>query len=100
MFGVSMATSCRRNYDKQTFAKRQPLVFLTEILSGARVRKRGTRSCSTAADRSHFSCSFRKRTQPETMHRVTLSQIRRWCDGVAVSPDEILKRRRVKSLID
>jgi hypothetical protein len=33
---------------------------------------------------------------PETMHRVTLSQIRRCCDGVAVSPDEILKRRRVK----
>jgi hypothetical protein len=36
---------------------------------------------------------------PETSHCVTLSQIRRWCDGVAVSPDEILKRRRVKALI-
>ena len=36
---------------------------------------------------------------PETMHRVTLDQIRRWCDGVAVSPDELLKRRRVKTLI-
>ncbi len=36
---------------------------------------------------------------PETMHSVTVSQIRRWCDGVAVSPDEVLKRRRVKTLI-
>ena len=36
---------------------------------------------------------------PETTHRVTQNQIRRWCDGVAVSPDEVLKRRRVKMLI-
>jgi hypothetical protein len=36
---------------------------------------------------------------PETTHRVTIEQIRRWCNGVAVSPDEVLKRRRVKSLI-
>ncbi len=36
---------------------------------------------------------------PETTHRVTLDQIRRWCDGVAVSPTEVLKRHRVKTLI-
>jgi hypothetical protein len=36
---------------------------------------------------------------PETLHRVTLDQIRRWCDGVAVSPDEVLKRHRVRTLI-
>ena len=36
---------------------------------------------------------------PETSHRVTLDQIRRWCDGVAVSPEEVLKRRRVKTLL-
>jgi hypothetical protein len=36
---------------------------------------------------------------PETTHRVTLAQVRRWCDGVAVSPEEVLKRRRIKSLI-
>jgi hypothetical protein len=36
---------------------------------------------------------------PETTHRVTLDQIRRWCDGVAVSPNEVLKRHRVKSLL-
>jgi hypothetical protein len=36
---------------------------------------------------------------PETTHSVTPSQIRRWCDGVAVSPDEVLKRRRVRTLI-
>jgi hypothetical protein len=33
------------------------------------------------------------------MHRVTQNQIRRWCDGVAVSPDELLKRQRVRSLL-
>jgi hypothetical protein len=36
---------------------------------------------------------------PETTHTVTPAQIRRWCDGVAVSPDEVLKRHRVKTLI-
>ena len=38
--------------------------------------------------------------EPATTHSVTLAQIRRWCDGVAVSPDEVLKRRRVKALIE
>jgi hypothetical protein len=37
--------------------------------------------------------------EPATTHTVSLSQIRRWWDGVAVSPDEVLKRRRVKELI-
>jgi hypothetical protein len=36
---------------------------------------------------------------PETKHTVTAIQIRRWCDGVAVSPDEVLKRNRVRALI-
>ena len=27
--------------------------------------------------------------QSRTMHRVTPHQIQRWCDGVAVSPDEL-----------
>ena len=36
---------------------------------------------------------------PETTHRVTLDQIRRWCEGIAVSPNEVLKRQRVKTLI-
>lgn len=36
---------------------------------------------------------------PETTHHVTPEQIRRWCDGVAVSPDEVLKRHRVKTLL-
>jgi hypothetical protein len=30
---------------------------------------------------------------------VSLSQIRRWCDGVAVSPDELQRRKGVKELI-
>jgi hypothetical protein len=31
--------------------------------------------------------------EPATSHRLTIQQIRRWCDGVAVSPDETLKKR-------
>jgi hypothetical protein len=34
-----------------------------------------------------------------TSHRLTIQQIRRWCDGVAVSPDETLKKRRLKQLL-
>ena len=37
--------------------------------------------------------------EPATCHRVTVQQIRRWCDGVAVSPDETLKKRRLKQLL-
>lgn len=36
---------------------------------------------------------------PETMHTVTPAQVRRWCDGVTLSPEEVLKRHRVKTLI-
>jgi hypothetical protein len=37
---------------------------------------------------------------PETTHIVTVSQIQRWCDGVAASPDEVLKRQKVKRLLE
>src|ERR1700680_1698945 len=37
--------------------------------------------------------------QPVTWHRLTVQQIRRWCDGVAVSPDKTLKKRRLKQLL-
>jgi hypothetical protein len=37
--------------------------------------------------------------EPATCHRLTVQQIRRWCDGVAVSPDETLKKRRLKELL-
>jgi hypothetical protein len=37
--------------------------------------------------------------EPATCHRLTVQQIRRWCDGVAVSPDETLKKRRLKQLL-
>ena len=36
---------------------------------------------------------------PETRHTVTVMQLQRWCDGVAVSPDELIKRRKVKKLL-
>jgi hypothetical protein len=37
--------------------------------------------------------------EPATSHRLTVHQIHRWCDGVAVSPDETLKKRRLKQLL-
>jgi hypothetical protein len=37
---------------------------------------------------------------PAVTHRLTLAQIQQWCDGVAVSPDEVLRRRRVRALIE
>ena len=36
--------------------------------------------------------------EPPTCHRVTLHQIHRWCDGIATSPDETLKKRKLKQL--
>ena len=35
--------------------------------------------------------------EPPTSHRVTL-HIHRWCDGIATSPDETLKKRKLKQL--
>src|ERR671936_2156196 len=29
--------------------------------------------------------------EPATCYRITVHQIRRWCDGIAVSPDDTLK---------
>lgn len=38
--------------------------------------------------------------EPVVTHRLTLAQIRQWCEGVAVSPDEVIKRQRVRGLIE
>ncbi len=37
--------------------------------------------------------------EPATAHVVTVAQLRRWVDGVAVNPDETLKKRRLKMLL-
>jgi hypothetical protein len=37
--------------------------------------------------------------EPPTCHRLTIQQIHRWCDGIAASPDETLKKRRLKQLL-
>jgi hypothetical protein len=37
--------------------------------------------------------------EPGASHTLTVSQIHRWCEGVAVSPDEVLRRKRVKELL-
>jgi hypothetical protein len=37
--------------------------------------------------------------QPATTHSVSLAQLRRWVESIAVSPDETLRKRRLKSLL-
>jgi hypothetical protein len=37
--------------------------------------------------------------EPVTTHRVTIAQLRRWCDGIAISPDETLRKQRMKALL-
>ena len=37
--------------------------------------------------------------EPATSHRITVQQIHRWCDGIAASPDETLRKRRLKQLL-
>jgi hypothetical protein len=36
---------------------------------------------------------------PATTHSVSLAQLRRWVEGVAVSPDETLRKRKLKELL-
>ena len=36
---------------------------------------------------------------PATTHSVSLAQLRRWVEGIAVSPDETLKKRKLKALL-
>jgi hypothetical protein len=33
-------------------------------------------------------------------HTVTMAQLRRWVEGMAVGPDETLKKRRLRELLD
>jgi hypothetical protein len=37
--------------------------------------------------------------EPATTHCVTITQLRRWVEGIAVSPDDTLKKRRLRSLL-
>ena len=37
--------------------------------------------------------------EPATNHTVSVAQLPRWCDGIAVSPDEALKKRKLKELL-
>lgn len=36
---------------------------------------------------------------PATTHSVTLAQLRRWCEGIAASPEEILRKRKLRALL-
>jgi len=37
--------------------------------------------------------------EPPACHRITVHQIDRWCDWLATSPDEMLKKRTLKQLL-
>ena len=37
--------------------------------------------------------------EPATSHRISVQQIHRWCDAVAISPDDTLRKRRLKQLL-
>jgi hypothetical protein len=37
--------------------------------------------------------------QPATVHCVTVTQLRRWVDTIALSPDETLKKRKLRELL-
>jgi hypothetical protein len=37
--------------------------------------------------------------EPATKHTVSVGQLRRWCDGVTVSPAETLRRTKLKQLL-
>jgi hypothetical protein len=37
---------------------------------------------------------------PSATHTVSIAQILRWYDGIAVSPDEVLRRRKAKAMLD
>jgi hypothetical protein len=37
--------------------------------------------------------------QPATTHSVTVAQLRRWCEGVTISPEETLRKRRSREML-
>jgi hypothetical protein len=37
--------------------------------------------------------------EPATTHRVTVQQLRRWCDGVTANPGETLRKAQLKQLL-
>jgi len=37
--------------------------------------------------------------QPATSHCVTVAQLRRWCEGIAISPEETLRKRRLREML-
>jgi hypothetical protein len=37
--------------------------------------------------------------EPATQHTVSVGQLRRWCDGVSVSPAETIRRAKLKQLL-
>jgi hypothetical protein len=44
-------------------------------------------------------CGSQEVREPATTHYVTVAQLRRWVDGVAVSPDETLKKRKLREFL-
>jgi hypothetical protein len=38
--------------------------------------------------------------EPAVTHSASMLQLRRWIEGIAVSPDELLRKNRVKALLE
>jgi len=38
-------------------------------------------------------------TAPAVKHEVTVQQIHRWLEGVSISPNEMVKKKRLKSML-
>ena len=38
--------------------------------------------------------------KPATTHTVSVGQLRRWCDGIAASPAETIRKAKLKRLLD
>jgi hypothetical protein len=69
-------------------------IYEAAALGGSALRK--SRWTDAIAPGTELEIQVR---EPATSHRLTVGQIRRWCDGVAISPDETLKKRRLKQLL-
>ena len=37
--------------------------------------------------------------EPATRHTVSIQQLRRWCDGLAASPAETIRKAKLKKLL-
>ena len=68
-------------------------VYEAAALGVSALRKNGW------ADAVALGTELEIQVRPPTFHCITVHQIHRWCDGIATSPDETLKKRKLKQLL-